>query len=126
MVDSSWIKPNALYKNNYENGRYWVEVYSSSLKCAKGRYWTFLNSSVKESNQDFIIIYPNPTSGNVNILVPNTKSTYRLLDFTGREIKSGELTEGTNEISLSPLPNGIYFIEIEQENNLVLSRLIKN
>ena len=59
-------------------------------------------------------VYPNPTSGVVNIINQNADlahTPYTLIDQLGKTLINGNL--GTNQIDLSGLNAGVYFVKIE-------------
>jgi photosystem II stability/assembly factor-like uncharacterized protein len=62
-----------------------------------------------------ISLYPNPVHDQLTILNEGqaNESAFRLLDQTGRQIMSGKLNIGTNEINVSELPAGMYFVQIQ-------------
>ncbi|HYM20176.1 MAG TPA: T9SS type A sorting domain-containing protein [Candidatus Kapabacteria bacterium] len=54
-------------------------------------------------------IYPNPTSGKVNISSIVGSDPYRLVDIFGREVMSGKLSDqGTTTLDVSSLSQGMY------------------
>ncbi len=65
-------------------------------------------------------IYPNPTSGILNISTVGN-STYKLTTITGQVVKQGEIVGYSATIDLSPLPNGFYMIELTDTQNNVSS-----
>ncbi|MBL0079826.1 MAG: T9SS type A sorting domain-containing protein [Bacteroidetes bacterium] len=88
-------------------------------------------SEVKISNQPFI--YPNPTSGklNINLNLENAINGYNVSIFSvdGKNIYNNTVNEtleaGTiinNEFDISNQANGIYFIRVTSENNLLLNQ----
>ena len=84
LVDSVWVGSGEQYVKVFPNSNYWVGYYSNTLDCGFERMWNLLNSSVDDLGLNLLKIYPNPTSGNINILLPNTSSSYHLIDFTGK------------------------------------------
>ena len=62
-----------------------------------------------------ISLYPNPVHDQLTILNEGqaNESTFRLLDQTGRQVISGKLNIGANQINVSELPAGMYFIQIQ-------------
>jgi alpha-tubulin suppressor-like RCC1 family protein len=110
------------------NGNY--AVIASNANCTDTSVCQAINSvGIKEFNASFIEVYPNPTSGNVHILLgkvfPNT--SIKLVNALGQAICQKTQTsakEITFEIEGAP---GVYFLEIETvEQVLGRIRVIKN
>lgn len=55
-------------------------------------------------------LHPNPAADRVHIALPATAAgaTYRVVDLTGRTLRSGEVTGPTLDIMVSDLPAGAY------------------
>ncbi len=70
-----------------------------------------------------ITVYPNPTNGDVNIILQNqnlvSTKIYNLIGELIQEVY-------TSEFSISNLPNGIYFLQIQTNNSTYTSKIIKN
>jgi hypothetical protein len=78
-------------------------------------------------------IFPNPSKGEVNILIDLKKNSFtsiNLKNINGRQIKnlySGQLKKGLNKIlRIVELPNGIYMIQIETDHSIQTKKLIIN
>ena len=81
--------------------------------------WDFYYSSFNglvESTEDVFAIYPNPTD---NVLVVETRhgtslpgQTYRITNVMGQTLMTGQITAETQQIDVSKLPEGMYFITI--------------
>ena len=70
------------------------------------------------------LVYPNPTSGNLNIRLAEqleSNSSIQVTDITGRIVKQETTKGGTVSISLSvgSLPEGRYFIKIFNATQLI-------
>ena len=76
---------------------------------------------IEEININNIIIYPNPTSGKLNIKT-TLDITYTLFDFTGRIISENSKDK---VIDITTLPNGVYFLSIEHNGKRFNKRIIK-
>ncbi len=81
------------------------------------------------SSENFMIpqvkIYPNPTTGKIKFsqLVNNR---FKLYSIIGKEV-SFEFSESENEIDISQLKSGIYFLKIQGNNNKEkVIKIIKN
>lgn len=73
-------------------------------------------------------VFPNPTDGIIQMILPETK-TYNLYvyDMMGRLVQSERIAnEGdfAHSIDLSSHPNGLYFVEIRQENKSITKKII--
>ncbi len=78
---------------------------------------TILNTlSIAELDGMEISLYPNPTNGMVHIDLSNEQllgTTFIVMDNNGRMVAEGELKNLTNQINLSNLATGVYFIELK-------------
>jgi trimeric autotransporter adhesin len=68
-------------------------------------------------NSDQLLIYPNPTSGeiivNINSSVGEVKDwNLQITDVLGRTVYTRQSLNYSNDIDLSNLPNGVYFITV--------------
>jgi len=71
-------------------------------------------------------IYPNPTYDQLNINNLKTPSTYHLLSIVGAAVQQGTLKEGNNTISILSIPNGMYMLEIiDEQKNRTVNKIIK-
>ena len=76
-----------------------------------------------------IMVYPNPFSDYIKILLPNSEGLYRIRIFNvmGDEIKNDSI-HGVAElkVDMRAIPKGIYFIGIEQDNRKIFAgKIIK-
>lgn len=87
------------------------------------------------SNQDIpikdnsLILFPNPTTDVLNIHFTNTVSNAKIFiyDTTGKIIYSNEIENtNTNQIDISTLSNGIYFVKIVTGEKSETKKIIKN
>jgi beta-glucanase (GH16 family) len=79
--------------------------------------------------EDEIKIYPNPTNEKLYIeFVRNDKFSISLLDSKGILILDKKLDLKNEEIDLSELSQGVYFLKInnEQGNQILVKRIIRN
>jgi hypothetical protein len=60
---------------------------------------------------------PNPTNGNIWLQhLPEEATSFRVLSVMGREVISGTIPAGSNELSLGKLPSGTYLLLLHQKN----------
>lgn len=86
---------------------------------------TELTSIGKVENN--IQIYPNPASDKLILTCETKNACYeiKLMNTLGQTVVSEKITtNGDPELNLSPLENGIYFLEIFDKDNLIASRKI--
>jgi len=76
--------------------------------------------NIKKDNSDFVRIYPNPANDYINIHLADTYNqiTYKLYDVQGRILLSGELTNQHQQIDISNLYAGVYFIRFTDEKQI--------
>ena len=75
----------------------------------------------EEFTFDHIVVFPNPTTGKLNIKT-NLDVTYTLYDFTGREV----FKDSTDDvIDITTLPNGVYFLSIRHHDKVFNKRIVK-
>ena len=83
-------------------------------------------------NTTGLSIYPNPTTGNLNIQWTNQTSSNAIIsvsDMTGREVYSTSYmmntASGKTEIDLGSLENGMYLIDIKSDKVLYSGKLVR-
>ena len=86
---------------------------------------TNTNTNIAESQ--FIKLYPNPANETLTIETQNLETTFaKLLDSTGRLIKTLPIVTRTNTYNISELESGVYFIRIPQKEEMVVRKFVKN
>ena len=74
-----------------------------------------IHFGIEESVENQFNVYPNPTNG---ILVVETQclasqpATYRITNLMGQTLMTGQITAETQQIDVSKLPAGMYFISL--------------
>ena len=61
-------------------------------------------------------VYPNPTQGILFVetrLIASQSSTYRIINTMGQVLMTGQITSETQQVDVSNLPQGMYFINVE-------------
>ena len=66
-----------------------------------------------------ISIYPNPTSGLINIAAESNISRVVLVDMSGRVIEDNQLVEGVSSLDYTHVVPGKYFLFVTDDNNEV-------
>ena len=72
-----------------------------------------------EKNQ--VTIYPNPTQSKINLSLKYAKEVhYKLFSPLGKQLITGTITSGNEEIDISHLPSNIYFLKVGNQFHKVL------
>jgi len=81
---------------------------------------------VETTSSDKLEIYPNPSYNQLNINNLNFPSSYRVLNTPGATMQQGTLHAGDNSISLQSLPDGLYMLEIiDEQKNRTITKILK-
>jgi hypothetical protein len=72
-----------------------------------------------------ISVSPNPTSDIVNIYSPNDISKIEVFDLEGRIINRVEVNSNLYSIDFGNYANGIYLLKINQNNKIIIRKIIK-
>ena len=74
---------------------------------------------------DDILIYPNPVKGNtLNVkLMYQAEASYRIVNMIGQTVASGLLKD--NQVDVSNLLSGVYFIEVNDGEEIITKRFIR-
>ncbi len=103
-----------------------VDNDSYEIKSAYIKVDQFGGSIGIEENRLSVNIFPNPSTGIVYLSQNiSNDAEVRVLTLLGKEIYSNTLLE-TLKIDLSEFNNGVYFIEVRNENSFISERLILN
>ncbi|WP_397446937.1 T9SS type A sorting domain-containing protein [Polaribacter sp. R77954] len=86
------------------------------------------NSDVSPKNFT-LLTYPNPTSDNFVVKLSDTsynKLEYTLFDIQGKQIKTGGITKRETSIAIQDVSNGVYFLKVTKDKQLLKSpKIIK-
>jgi len=80
-------------------------------------------SNVELNSFADIEVYPNPVSNYLKIRNFDNLSSFRILNVAGQEVLQGS---DTDKIDVSKLTDGLYFIEMNNDNDFVRIKFTKN
>lgn len=106
---------------------------------SKGNKWFGTSGGVSEMKEDnfsstkkitetnYINLYPNPVSDNLNILLSgiNIEAGISIFNLNGIEIYSANICSSHTEISMSQFPAGFYLIKVFTEDRVITKKFIK-
>lgn len=80
-----------------------------------------------EPGSELLKVYPNPSSDVVRFELPETNGSsisYCIYALSGKAVVEGSLRDP--EINVAPLPNGMYIIEVIQNDKIYRGKFVKN
>lgn len=106
-----------IYIRVFNNNHVYVTALDGKL------YANFSGVGITENILNKLAIFPNPANDILNVIVPEASNNYsiKILNSQGKEM----LVTTMNEISISKLSPGIYFITVQTEEGLFRNTFIK-
>jgi hypothetical protein len=80
----------------------------------------------ENSTEKKMVIYPNPISGEINLELNAGKSSISIYNLGGKQLFNLKTSNLTEVINVNDLNNGIYILEIIQNNSRKSFKLVKN
>jgi hypothetical protein len=100
-----------------ETGYYYFDSFDVTI--------TDNNMSTEEIINDVIQVYPNPTTGLVNLNFKNISNlNFEIFSINGKLIKN-YIDYRHNQVDFNYLDNGVYFIRFYINNKVVVKKMIK-
>ena len=107
-----------------ENGSYAVIVTSGD--CTETSACVMVGDlSVKDVKSTSIALFPNPTSGMVNITMSANEAVAEVFDMNGKILQTVRINSG-DVIDLSSYERGVYSIKVMTELGTTVERVVKN
>ncbi|OFY94795.1 MAG: hypothetical protein A3K10_04725 [Bacteroidetes bacterium RIFCSPLOWO2_12_FULL_31_6] len=131
--DNTWSNTNGDYgAYNYDvYGNLTDYTYNTSSYSFAGLYEYDCTAVVgieeNQINENSILVFPNPAKDKIVISnLANEETSIEIYDFNGKVVKNINEIPNNNEqeINLSELNSGIYFIKVLQNNQIKTSKLI--
>jgi len=114
-----------------QSGNYYVVV-TDGNGCSSGQSNTvsFIPTGIGNIDVPSVVIYPNPTTGELNILFSSNQTdvTIELFDMTGKQIMWQAVKDASvnhiENINLSAFPNGIYNLRLKANTEVSFHRIV--
>jgi len=85
-----------------------------------------ITTNINKISKDFFIFYPNPTNGIVNFeFAENNIKRVTVSDITGKQLIEITEIQQNKQIDLSGFDSGIYLINIQTNNEIFTTKIIK-
>lgn len=148
-IDTTVVITGATITSNYPSGNFvWIDCSDNSIipnetnfeftPAQNGNYAAIISfNGCKDTtachqitevsiaeNQDLIFeVYPNPTKGEITINLNSANSIIYIVDINGKTIKTLRVQKSQTVIDLSEFENGIYFIKVKTENDIITKKI---
>ena len=110
------------------SGMYWCLVYDVNGCISDTAYYNYTVNSTNNFLSNSLHIFPNPTSGIINIsLFNNSKTKLSITNLLGEKIYESIINKKGNinrEINISNFANGIYIIHLSTNTEIVNQKII--
>jgi len=83
------------------------------------------NTSISETGENTLQVYPNPVFNELTISNISSKSTLSIFDINGKMLQTKVATTTSEKIDVSNLHDGIYFVRIANDKTVVTRKFIK-
>jgi hypothetical protein len=83
---------------------------------------TGLNES---ANNTGVRIFPNPTTGKINVVSSASSAIVEVMDMTGRVVFTQDV-KANSVVDLSGFASGVYYVRVNAENFITVTKVIKN
>jgi hypothetical protein len=132
---AGWLKDSVNYVATATETRYFAIGGKGSLTSASQQINVRLDDIKIEkvtsgvgiksiSANNSISIFPNPTTGLLNINAVEVNSSVDVYNVIGDKVYSNTLVKGNNVVDLSGLANGAYFVKLNSNNQITTKKVV--
>jgi len=131
IVYTNTISPNSTntFSQTLSAGQYYLEFYATPDSSSYLYPYSFIIQNALSINDNLddntFSIYPNPTNSKVNINSKNKFDEVEIYNVLGQKVLSSKISEN-QEIDMSLLQSGTYFIKLKNENIVKNVKVLKN
>ena len=79
---------------------------------------------IEENEASSVRVFPNPATNMINVEAQGYEQ-YQLVNMLGQTVSSNSLNNGTAQINVSNLSNGVYFVRLINGNNVETIKVVK-
>ncbi len=131
---AAWAKDSVFYAATTTGTRYFSIRGKGTVTAAIGANVTIDDVMIEKvtgvtgiktiANNDAISIFPNPTSGILNINAIEANSSVDVYNLIGEKVYTNSLVKGNNVVDLSGLSNGAYFVKLNSNNQITTKKVV--
>ena len=105
------------------DGYGWMDMASVSSEAYSWLAWVYIDGYdwIGENNES-ISVYPNPTTGNVNIVAPGM-SHITVMNALGQMVYDANAAGNMTSLDMSPYQAGIYMVRVTTESGESMKRI---
>ena len=129
-VESGKVDVAALVPN-YPTSFYVAFIYTSTTEAAASWEIDYVKvtgtnvNAINEAEVSAISLYPNPARDQVSFMLEDNAEV-NFFDMTGRMVSTTQCEAGQNQINVSELVNGVYFVNVRYANGVTaVSKFVK-
>lgn len=130
QVYTNTVAPNSTspFSTSLNSGQYYLEFYATPTSTSYQFPYTFTIQNTLSIDDNLIdnnfSIYPNPTNSKVNIKSDKKFDEVEIYNVLGQKIFSSTISEN-QEIDMSSLTSGTYFLKLKSESLIKNVKIIK-
>lgn len=87
--------------------------------------YSIISSNKNVESDDSILYFPNPVKSMISFTLPSD-GRLSLLSIEGEKVLELDVLAGENQLNLTNISDGIYFVMINYKNKIITNKLIKN
>ena len=129
-VYTNTVAPNSTspFTTSLNSGQYYLEFYATPTSTSYQFPYTFTIQNTLSIDDNLVdstfSIYPNPTNSKVNIKSENKFDEVEIYNILGQKVLSSKILEN-QEIDMSSLTSGTYFLKLKSESLIKNAKIIK-
>jgi pimeloyl-ACP methyl ester carboxylesterase len=130
-VYTNTVAPNSTspFTTSLNSGQYYLEFYATPTSTSYQFPYTFTIQNTLSIDDNLVdstfSIYPNPTNSKVNIKSENKFDEAEIYNVLGQKVLTSRISEN-QEIDMSSLTSGTYFLKLKSENLIKNVKILKN
>lgn len=131
QVYTNTVAPNSTspFTTPLNSGQYYLEFYTTPTSTSYEFPYTFTIQNTLSIDDNLFdntfSIYPNPTNSKVNIKSENKFDEFEIYNVLGQKVLTSRISEN-QEIDMSSLKSGTYFLKLKSENLIKNVKILKN
>ncbi len=71
-------------------------------------------TTINENKNQAIQVYPNPATSSITLVTKNESENHKIINVLGQVILSDKLSSLSEQIDISSLPTGMYFLQVDE------------